>query len=339
MRYNTGVEEIKDRQDNRFFACIARDELSGAYLLHGDEPYTRERAIRQITGRLNPDLADMNLIRLSAPAGADVINACETLPFFDARRVVIVSELTGDGAEPLKPYVDRVPDTALLLIVHRGKANAQTPLYPAMQKLGRTVEFAPYPPERAASFVMKRADENGIPLERAVAARLVDMLGCDLAQLESALLKAGAYAGEGGPVTRSTLDACITPNLEYKVFAMLDAFVAGNRAHGLRMLQTQLQNGDPALGIASFFLGRAKQMLLAKQLLEQGKSEAAVAKALGGNPYAAKMTVKNARRMAKAQLQTAVVSFANVDSLLKQGVMRDADALLLAIYRSFPAKT
>ena len=332
------MEEIRDRQDNLFFEQIAQDALSGAYYLHGDEPYTRERAIRQIIGKLEPGLADMNLIKLAAPSGADVINACETLPFFDARRVVLVTELTADGAEPLKAYIEKVPSTTVLLIVLRGKATAQSPLYQLMQKRGRAVEFSPYPAGLAASFVQKRAAENGIRIERYTALRLVDMLGCSLAELEGALLKAGAYAGEGSVVTEKTLAACITPNLEYRVFAMLDCFVAGNKREGLRMLQTQLKSGDSALGIAAFFLGRAKQMLLAKQLLGQGKPDQAVQKALGGSPYAAKMTLKNARRLTKEQLETAVVSFAAVDSMQKQGVMKDQDALLLAIFKSFPER-
>ena len=35
------------------------------------------------------------------------------------------------------------------------------------------------------------------------------------------------------------------------------------------------------------------------------------------------------------RLETAVVAFAGVDAQLKQGLLREDDALLLAIYRSF----
>ena len=64
-------------------------------------------------------------------------------------------------------------------------------------------------------------------------------------------------------------------------------------------------------------------------------AEPAVVKALGGNAYAAKKTIQAARRCKEDWLRHAVQAFAGVDAQLKQGLLRDNDALLLAILEVF----
>lgn len=323
------------RSDSKLFEGIRKGALSGAYFFHGAEEFTKERAIRLIKEKLAPAVADMNWQVLTNPAARDVMDACETLPFFDERRIVIVRELSAEAGGDLAEYTGRVPDTALLIIYQRGEARRDGALYKLLEKQGRAVDFAPYDEDMALSFLRKRAEFHGFLLERSGARRLIAFLGTDLAQLENGLLKAGSYVEPGSPVTAAAVDGCITPNVEYKVFSLLDLLVSGKRQAGLAMLAAMLQSGESAMGLSAFLEGRVKQMLTGKELLAAGLSEAAAVKRLGGSPYAAKMTLKNARRCSLDQLRRAVVAFGKVDLAQKQGRMQDADALLLAVLETF----
>ena len=199
----------------------------------------------------------------------------------------------------------------------------------------RVVEFPRYDEGRAAAFLKKRAASRGIALPPAAAHRLIDMVGTDLAALENALFRVADYVGEGQPVTEAALAACVTPSTEYRVFDLLSRLLAGNRRQGLAMLQGMLNSGESALGLASFLEGRVKQMLAARLMLAAGMAEPAVVKALGGNAYAAKKTIQAARRCKEDWLRHAVQAFAGVDAQLKQGLLRDNDALLLAVLEVF----
>lgn len=105
-----------------FFKAIQAGSLSGAYLLHGDEEYSKERALRQCECLVSDAAQDMNLQRLKAPSADAVIAAAETLPFFDRLRVVVVTEMTADEETRLAPYAAKAPDSTLLLLVRRGAA-------------------------------------------------------------------------------------------------------------------------------------------------------------------------------------------------------------------------
>ncbi len=322
--------------ENAFFKAIREGALRGAYLLHGEEDYSKERAVRQCMALAGEAAREMNVQQMKAPAADAVIAACETLPFFDRLRIIVVQELSAEEEARLAPYAKKTPESALLLVVRRGLALKTGALFKALEPEGRVVEFPRCDQGRAVAFLAKRAGEFGALLDRPTAVHLADVAGLDMAALENALLKLAAYVGPGRPITREAIAACITPSPEYSVFQILECLVAGNLRQGLAMLQSELRSGgQSSLQVASFLEGRAKQMLAARQMLARRLPEQQIIRALGGSPYAAKKTVAAARRCAMERLETAVVAFAGVDAQLKQGLLREDDALLLAIYRSF----
>ena len=110
----------------RFFEAVRQSAaqeamaLSGAYLLHGEEEYSKEQAVRQAAALPAEAARALNVQRLDAPAAADVQAACETLPFFDRCRVVVVRDLPAPEEAALAAYAPAVPETALLLAVRGG---------------------------------------------------------------------------------------------------------------------------------------------------------------------------------------------------------------------------
>lgn len=325
------------RTDLAFFALLKEGRVSGAYYLFGVEEYSKERALLRVKGLLNPSVLDMNYSKLRAPNAEAVIAAAETMPFFDERRVVVAEETPSSEYGKLTGYLPQVPESTVLLFLQRGDANKSNGLFVALSKEGRAVDFAAYDEAMATTFVLKRASEHGVSIDQFTARNLVTMVGTDLFTLESAILKAGAYAGYGAPVSEKHLRACVVPNVEYRVFSVLDKLVAGNKKAAITELLGMLDSGESAMGLASFFEGRFKQMLAAKELLLSGLSDDAAAKRLGGSPYAAKMTLKNAKRMSLDQLRSCVIAFGNVDYYQKQGRMQDKNALLLAVLQNFQA--
>ena len=117
---------------------------------------------------------------------------------------------------------------------------------------------------------------------------------------------------------------------------MLNALLAGNKKTAMRMLTEAIKDGkENPLRVASFLEGRLKQMLIAKELLEDKRPRPEILKTLGGSPKAAEMTIKNAQKFPLDRLKNAVAAFARINADMKQGLMNESDALLLAIYKSF----
>lgn len=319
-----------------FFAQIASGSLSGAYYLFGTEPYGRQQAVRRAIASIDETMRDLNVSVLKGAPADEIINAADSLPLFSDRRLVIVREIDADTANRLARYVEHVSETTILLIDFAGTPDKRSALYQTLKGHNRTVEFMMYEPEQATGFVEKRARENGIPIEHAAAKRIVEWVGCDLAALENTLLRVSGYVGAGQPVTLGAVETCVLPSAEYSVFVALDALIAGNRKTALTLITGMLRDGqNHPRALAAFFEGRLKQMVLARRLIDRNVSEQTILKAIGGNPYAAKMTVKNAKKCTLDQLVGALNAFGGIEFSETQGEMRSEDGLFLAVMKYF----
>ncbi len=310
--------------------------VGGAYYLCGEDAYSLNKGVQAVVSRTDPGMREMNTTFLKTPAPAQVLEAAETLPFFDELRVVVVQEFDADTANALEEYARTVPKTTALLFVRPGKPPKANPLYKAIDALERAVSFDPLEPNQAQAFLQKRAQENGIPLDDMAAVRLVQYLGSDLGALENTLLQLGAYVGFGNRVTAKAVDACVRPSSEYKVYEIMDALWTGNKRGGLRILATLLNDpSESAIGLATLCERNVRGVLNAKQLAAQGKNEAQIAKILGIKAYPAKKAVASAKKRSYEQLLNMLDDFIAVEWKQKQGLAKAEDSLMLACQQNF----
>lgn len=325
-------KELYDRTNAR--------TLSGAYLLEGAEELTKQQAIDRVTALLDPGFLDLNLKRAKEPDVSAVLDAAHAVPVFDALCVTIFTDFDDaalyEGLETRKALDALFASSdAITLFVRRGSAK-ETDFVRLFKEKGRVVSFEPFSEDRAREMCMRLCAKRGVRLDRPEAFQLVDMVGTDAYRLQNEISKLCDYVGSGGTVTRDVLKTVVTPSVEYEVFPMLNALLAGNKKAAMRMLTEAIHDGqENPLRVATFLEGRLKQMLIAKELMEDKRPRPEIIKTLGGNPKAAEMTVKNAQKFPLQKLKNAVAAFARINADMKQGLMNESDALLLAIYKSF----
>lgn len=332
--------------EKQFFDATQQRALRGAYLLHGAEEYTKQEAIDRVVSLLDPSLRDMNLVKLNAPDWQTLTEASEQLPFFDELRVVLVSgckdkELT-EGAEAFEKShgfdpIERLLRNreSILLFIRRG-AGSTSEFQKRMQKADRAVEFTELDEDRCVQMVKSRTALQGVKIDGATARTLVDMVGTDGYRLKNEIDKVCDYIGTGNAITSDAVRTVVTPSMEYNAFAMFGAFLSGNKKNGIRILQTVLNSGEEnPMRVASFLSGRLRLMLVAREMLDAKRPKAEIVARIGGNPKAAEIAVKNAQSQSTKTLRAAVAAFSEVNALVKQGELRDADALALAIFHSF----
>ena len=325
-------KELYDRTNAR--------TLSGAYLLEGAEELTKQQAIDRVTALLDPGFIDLNLKRAKEPDVSAVLDAAHAVPVFDALCVTIFTDFDDaalyEGLETRKALDALFASSdAITLFVRRGSAK-ETDFVRLFKEKGRVVSFEPFSEDRAREMCMRLCAKRGVRLDRPEAFQLVDMVGTDAYRLQNEISKLCDYVGSGGTVTRDVLKAVVTPSVEYEIFPMLNALLAGNKKTAMRMLTEAIHDGqENPLRVATFLEGRLKQMLIAKEMLEDKRPRPEILKTLGGSPKAAEMTVKNAQKFPLQKLKNAVTAFARINADMKQGLMNESDALILAIYKSF----
>ena len=314
--------------------------LSGAYCFAGSEELTKQQAVDRIVALLDPGFADLNLKRLKAPEPLLLLDALRSVPVFDQTCVTIVADFSDDalytGLEKLRALDTLfLSQDAITIFLKRGAAR-DSAFVKLFKGKDRFVSFDPLDEDRAMRMCMRVCAARNVRLDRVEALHLISMVGTDAYRLQNEVGKLCDYVGANGTVTDAVIGTVVTPSVEFEIFPMLNALLAGNKKVAMRQLSEALKDrSENTLGIASFLEGRLKSMLIAKELLEEKRPRPEIIKAIGGSPKAAEMTLKNAQKFSVDRLRTAVAAFAQINADLKRGLLDEENGLILAIYRSF----
>ena len=313
-----------------FFKLINTGNLTGAYLLHGSEEFVKDSALKQIIARFEPSTRSMNVADIHEFDAEALIGLCETMPFFSDNRLVICRRLPdGDGAQRIIEYIGEMPPTTLLIFFIRGKydaggaksrTKASSSKKPAssgqfvldLDAMNRCVEFTGLSNQDLLKWINKTAAELNSSIEPSVAQRLINLAGTELSVINNELMKAVDYAGRKNHITAEAIEACVSPNIEYRVFDMADYFSSGHPADGFRALDRIIKDGEDPLGIARYLESRYKVMLQAKLMIDGGINRSDAIRRLGGSAYATGKAFDAAKRYPLTAIFKAVKAFSDV---------------------------
>jgi DNA polymerase-3 subunit delta len=126
-------------------ADIKSGNFKQAYLLYGEEAYLKQQYKQNLIKALNPDGDTMNFSHYEGK-GVDIkqlIDLCETMPFFADRRVILLED-TGffkNKCEELADYMKELPDY-LCLVFAESEVDKRNRMYKAVKACGTIAEFA-----------------------------------------------------------------------------------------------------------------------------------------------------------------------------------------------------
>ena len=115
------------------------------YLLCGDEAYLKIQYKDKLIKALNPDDDTMNFSKYEGKGieVREMIDLCETMPFFADYRVILVenSGFFKNKCDELADYIKTLPDYVRMVFVEE-EVDKRSRMYKAVKAEGRIVEFA-----------------------------------------------------------------------------------------------------------------------------------------------------------------------------------------------------
>lgn len=331
-----------DRKE--FTQLIKAGTVSGAYLFEGVEENIKAATLQALRKAILPEgMEELNESLMDAPDASAIIAACETLPFLADKRLVIVREhpaLTGrsDADEKLLSYIPNVPESAVLVFLCRGKADARKKLYTAIKKAGGIVSFAPLTDAELNAWVVKAFAGLGKSVSPQTASVLTFTVGSDTALLRREIDKLAALAGDRDTVTEEDVHAVATRSIECTVFEMVDAVVAGQQGKAFGLLRDMLTAGSDRLGILAMLLRQFRLMQHIKIMQYEKLSPADIKSRLGIAPFAAERCIRQAAGYTGGQVKKAVQICLNAEYKVKSGGWNQEGALEAAMLEIFHLK-
>lgn len=319
---------------SEFIKLVNNGLPSGTYILHGEEEYVKDMAVRLVTEKVEPDLRPFNVSELVKPSPQELSETAETLPFFSERRIVIARGLADntDFSKYSECFSERPEETSILL-VFKGKLTENSAAVKYARKSGTEVVFDRLSVTECAKWCMKRANKAGVNLAQDVAQLAVRMIGDEMADIVSETDKLIDYVGVGGTVKSEDVAACVKPSLDVKVFDMLDMFTYGKPADGIMALHALLDDGNDALGVSGFLVSRFKIMLEARRGIDAGKNKQETVSRMEGSRFANERAFEAARRFTQDELLNLISALADTAYMKISGAMKEDKYLELVLLK------
>jgi len=296
----------------------------GVHLLTGDdESILRSKAhalVDQLVGEgdrsLVVDEFDSDVYELR-----EAVDAAQTMPFLTDRRVVVardVGRFSTDELAPLLGYLDHPLDSTDLVLVAGGGRLAKK-LTDGVKASGGAVTStsAPNRPKERQVWVRAEAEERGVRLDGAAAARIADQLGDDVGRLEGILSVIRSTYGEGVSISVADVEPFLGDAGGVPPWDFTDAIDAGQTGKALTLMARMIHGGDrhPLQIMAIVHNHYAK---LARLDGVDARGEADAAAAMGIKPgYPAKKALANYRRLGGGGVQRAITLLADADTDLR----------------------
>jgi DNA polymerase III subunit delta len=340
----TGIATLKDKMDyHELFDEIKAGKTRPIYLLYGSEEYVKDAALKELVERAVPESREMDYSPLDGAGVDDVMRACETLPMFAPKRLVSFEgcEAYFGGrksadSEKLARYLERIPASACLVLVHRGEqAPQKNPLFNAIGKAGgAAVIFSRLKDEELIRWIIQHARMEGGNMSEGAARSLKERTGNDLNRLIGEIHKLVCYA-QGRTIQPGDVEKAASRSLEAGVFPMVDACLRGDIGKAMEMLDTLFRQGESPQAVTGAVAGRLRDILRAKVLLEKGMTRQQVIATLGGSEYATRKAMDESARHSSMQLTRALKRLAEMDFAVKTGRAQQRTGLESAIIEIF----
>lgn len=298
--------------------------LLPAYLVVGEDELKRETVAKRLHARLS-SMGDLSFnsdeFNGETAAGADIVAACNTVPFASPVRLVevqAVEKLKKADSEALVAYLATPCESTVLCLVAT-KLAKNTRLYKAVAALGKSavIDCAPLKRYELPKTVRSMAVTHGVTFTEGAAAKLVDLVGENTVHLDSEVRKIALAHRGTDAVTEREVEALVVRTAEVKPWEFVDAFSERNLKKCLALLGC-MESVTP-YALIGMCTTRVRELVCARSLDERGQGRA-VASALGMPDWRVKNHVRWARGFSAAELRTALEGARDAEQAMKSGM-------------------
>lgn len=316
--------------------------MKPVYLIGGDDEAKIAATRRRLRERAEREGGAVALESFSgegrsAPDADALIASIATMSLVASRRYLLVDGVEAWGkaqAARVAEALASIPEQTTVVLIARGKAPAG--LAKAVKAAGgELISYEAPKPRQLPKQLVGAASKRGFSLEPDAARLLVERLGSNPLRLANELDRLALWAGDGGSVSRSDLEAMVADSSELAAWSLADSVVEGDTARALAIAERLIGQGESVTGLSYVLSSRLRAGARAALELDAGRSEKQVADGLSMHPYAAKMLVERLGGRSPQDLREAVAAIADLELWCRGGSDYSEDvALTLALRRA-----
>ncbi|MDD2627542.1 MAG: DNA polymerase III subunit delta [Clostridia bacterium] len=308
-------------------AKIKDKNISGVYLLYGEEEYDKNRYLEKIKKcfeNLELGVNHFILDKVSIDMLADLI---DNISFFGEKKLIV---LKGSGLKINTILLEELgKDTTIVIL--QDSVDKRTSEWKYLNKNAMCVEFEKLNEKNALAFIIKTLKAYEIIVSNEVAEYLIECCTTDKLMLINEFKKITSYFEKGTVLKKEHIDKICVKTLSSKVFDMLDLAVNKKKSEAVKKLTELFDQKEQPIGISIMLFKQVKQMYLIK-LAEKEKIDNISAE-LKIHPFVYRKLKYAVNKYSEEQLKRILKELSEYDEKSKIGEM-DAEKGLIQIVMS-----
>ncbi|HHT50323.1 MAG TPA: DNA polymerase III subunit delta [Eubacteriaceae bacterium] len=327
-------------------------KFENIYLIFGQEQYLcNEFVDNLVEGVLSPNYKNLNYEYMEGEhiTAERIINSCETLPFMEDCRLVIIKDYNylqgGESkgsereAEDIANYLTNISPTTCLVFWQSKNVDKRKKLYKTINKYGKIIEFDRLKPYQLEKWLKNRIIRKGKTIKKSVLLLFIENTGYllknslkTLMDIDNEVDKIINYIGNRKEITKEDIDSLITRSLENDIFRMVDAIGKKDKITALRLLNEMLKGGESPFMILNMIARQFRILIQCKKLREKGYSQDLIASKLSLAPFIVGKGLSQSNFFKEDILKQALEDISKVDLKIKTGKLEIKLALEMLVF-------
>jgi len=309
--------------------------------LYGEDSYRSRQKLNQIKEKFKKsDPSNINLTVLDGEkAGSeDIKKAVQAVPFLAKKRLVIVENLLTKNKSKTLPdelinYIKKkIPETTVIVFWEEGSPDERTKLFKLFKKPQKAQEFKLLSGYSLSKWIEQEVKKRGGKIERNALDKLAAYVDNDLWQMSNEVDKLISYKGaKNEPITTDDVELLVKAKLDTNIFNMIDAIGQKNKKRALKLLHDQIESGAHELYLLTMITYQFRNLLIIKDLIEQGKNQYQIQRETKMHPFVVQKTFSQARNFSLNELKKIYQKLLDTDVALKTSKIEPNLALDLLV--------
>ncbi len=305
---------------------IKTGDFKRIYLIYGEEEYLCRMNKNKLLKALGVYDDSMNFTKFegSQISEEQIIDTCETLPFFADRRVILIEDsgFLKEKKEKLPDYLADPPEYAVIIFYEK-EIDKRNRLYKAIAKYDRVIEIKKPDEKELTNWILVELKRSNKVIKKSTLEFFLSGSGTDMNFISCELEKLISYTGERKEITADDVKAVCTFQVENRIFDMISDRASGNKEKALKEYYDLLLLKEPPMRILFLLARQYDQLLRIKDLADQGMGEKLIAETLKIHPYAVKKNRPLAMKYSRDELKCALEECVRAEEDVKTGKMAD----------------
>lgn len=339
---------MQDLTPENVSISLKKGVLAPFYLFYGPEEFWIELTLDRIKKDLIPDSVrafNLEILYGGEISPQEILTRAHLLPFMSSRRLIIVrgtDNFAKGELEAFVPYLDSPVESTCIIWVS-GKADLSGVFYKRCREFGRAVNFKKLSERQVYTWIQKSSKELGLGIDKDACAFLYQMVGSNLRDLHSEILKV-SLRHPNSRIGMDQIKELATFNRLFTVFDLVDYVSRKDTSHATaalgRLFDTQGRDSGAVLGILGMLARQIRLILKTKSGLTKGGGKGAVTERLRPLPnFVIEKCIAQERFWQEGELEEALNHIYDTDGLIRSGVRADLVLESLIFHLCLPSNS